>query len=544
MKRDSTGLHPRADADTDHSFESGAVPPADEAATVGRQPVDRRAWIAIVAGMLGGFMAILDIQIINSSLNQILGALSATREEASWISTAYLVAEIIAIPMTPLMSRAFGLRSYMVGTTALFLVGSTMCAWAWSLESMIFFRVLQGLAGGALIPLAMMLVMVRAPSKRSIGLALFALLTTLAPALGPTLGGYLTELYGWSSIFYINWLPGTLLIAGILYGLDHRPPNLGVLGKADWVAIGCMAIGLGCMTIALEEGNSHEWFDSEFIIVMAGLAVAGLLGWVARYAVGGEPFVDLGLYRRRSFLVASILSAISGMALYGSSFLLPLYLGQIPSYTPMQIGEVMMWVGLPQILVMPLAVVLAHRMDNRLVCSIGMALFGISCLMNVGMDATTGRDELIFSQIVRALGQPLITLTLSNFAVQGLAPKERASASSLYNMVRCLGGSIGIGLLSTALTYREQFHSAHIGEAVTAFSAAVQARIDILSQSFLAHGINAVRANGMALQVIDRLVRRESTVMAYNDCFYLIGLTLLFGIGLLWCMDKVKARKS
>jgi MFS transporter, DHA2 family, multidrug resistance protein len=538
MTPDSPGTHPRADADPAPESRARAVP------RLADQPVDRRAWIAIIAGLLGGFMAVLDIQVINSSLNEILGALSATREEASWISTAYLVAEIIVIPMTPLLARSFGLRTYMVGTAALFLVFSTLCAWAWSLESMIVFRTLQGLAGGALIPMAMTLVMVRAPSKRSTGLALFALLTTLAPALGPTFGGYLTELYGWPSIFYVNWLPGVLLIGGLMYGLGHQPPSFGTLAQADWVAIGCMSLGLGCMTIALEEGNSHDWFASGFIVLMAALAVAGLLGWVARYARGGQPFVDLGLYRRRNFLVASILSAVSGMALYGSSFLLPLYLGQIPAYTPMQIGEVIMWVGLPQILVMPLAVVLAHRVDNRIVCSVGLALFGVSCLMNIGMDANTGRDELICSQIVRALGQPLITLTLSNFAVHGLAPTERASASALYNMVRNLGGSIGIGLLSTVLTYREQFHSARIGEWVSSTSAAAQARIDALSQSFLAHGADAVRANAMALQVLDRLVRRESYVMAYNDCFYLAGLTLLFGIGLLWFVDKVKARTS
>jgi DHA2 family multidrug resistance protein len=517
---------------------------ASAAPRLADQPVDRRAWIAIIAGLLGGFMAVLDIQVINSSLNDILGSLSATREEASWISTAYLVAEIIVIPLTPLLARAFGLRSYMVGTAILFLVFSTMCAWAWSLESMIVCRALQGLAGGALIPMAMTLVMVRAPSKRSLGLALFALLTTLAPALGPTFGGYLTELYGWPSIFYVNWLPGVLLVAGLTYGLDHQPPSFASLAKADWVAIGCMALGLGCMTIALEEGNSHDWFDSGFIVAMAALAVAGLLGWVARYAQGGPSFVDLGLYRRRNFLVASILSAVSGLALYGSSFLLPLYLGQIPGYTPMQIGEVIMWVGLPQILVMPVAVVLAHRVDNRIVCAIGLALFGISCLMNIGMDANTGRDELIYSQIVRALGQPLITLTLSNFAVHGLAPTERASASALYNMVRNLGGSIGIGLLSAALTYREQVHSARIGEWVSSYSVKVQERIDALSQSFLAHGADAVRANDMAVQVLDRLVRRESYVMAYNDCFYLVGLTLLLGVGLLWFVDKVKARTS
>jgi DHA2 family multidrug resistance protein len=503
------------------------------------QSVDRNVWIAILAGMLGGFMAVLDIQIVNSSLNDILGSLGATRDEASWLSTAYLVAEIIVIPVTPLMMRVFGVRTYMVGTSLLFVLCSTLCASAWSLQSMIVFRVLQGLAGGALIPMSMTLVVIKAPARRAQGLALFALLTTLAPALGPTLGGYLSELYGWPSIFYINWVPGVLLVAGLLYGLGHTPGQWPLLRSVDWLAIACMAAGLGCMTIVLEEGNSHDWFDSSFIQLMGALSVAGLLGWVGRYAAGGETFVQLGLYGRRNFLVASLLAAISGFALYGSSFLLPLYLGQIPGYSPMQIGEVIMWAGLPQIAIMPVAMLAARSIDNRIVCAIGLGLFGVSCLMNVGLDAGSGREQLIASQVVRALGQPLITLTLSNFAIQGLATAQRASASALYNMARNLGGSIGIGLLSAALTQREQFHSARLGEVLGTAAAATLDRLDAIGQSFIAHGIDRQRAHDMALVTVDRLVRRESYVMAYNDCYWLLGILLLAGIGLLWSLPKV-----
>lgn len=503
--------------------------------------VDLRTWIAVGAGMLGAFMAVLDIQITNSSLKDILGTLSATHEEGSWISTAYLVAEIIVIPLTALLSRVFGLRAYMVGTTAMFLMFSTLCGWAWNLPSMIVFRMLQGFTGGALIPMAMTLVMLKLPSKRSVGMAIFGLTATLAPALGPTFGGYLSELYGWPSIFYINWAPGLLLIAGIFYGLDRQPTQLKLLLNADWLGIGFMALGLGSLTVFLEEGNSNDWFDSAFIIMLAALAIVGLLGWIVTSALRADPFVNLSLYGRRNFLVATILSAISGMGLYGSSFLLPTYLGQIAGYTPMQIGEVIMWVGLPQLLVMPFAAVLSSRLDNRIICSVGLALFGASCLMNAGMDATTGYDQLLISQIVRALGQPLIMLTLSNFAMQGIAPGERASASGLYNMTRNLGGSIGIALLATALTSREHFHSARLGEAISSYSAATQLRLDQLTQSFVSHGIDPAQAVSQARQTIDSLVRREAYVMAYNDSFWIIGLTLLSGIGVLWFADKVKA---
>jgi DHA2 family multidrug resistance protein len=504
--------------------------------------VSMRTWIAVAAGMLGAFMAVLDIQITNSSLKDILGTLSATQEEGSWVSTAYLVAEIIVIPLTALLTRVLGMRAYMIGTTVLFLLFSTLCGSAWNLQSMIAFRMLQGFTGGALIPMAMTLVMAKLPaSKRATGMALFGLTATLAPSMGPTLGGFLSDIYGWPSIFYINWVPGVLLITGIAYGLDREPIKLDQLFKADWLGISFMAIGLGSLTVFLEEGNSKDWFDSSFIVTFAALAIVGLLGWVVTSAMRTQPFVNLGLYGQRNFMAATALSAAMGMGLYGSSFLLPLYLGQIANYTPMQIGEVIMWAGLPQLFIMPFLAKLSTKIDNRILCSFGLLLFGGSCLMNAYMDATTGYDQLLLSQIVRAAGQPFVMLTLSNFAMNGIAPKDVPSASSLINMTRNLGGSIGIALLATALTTREHFHSQRLGEAITGFAGATQERLDALTQSFVGKGFDATTASSMAYKAIDGVVRREAYVMAYNDGFFLVAAVLLSCIFVLWFSDKVKA---
>jgi len=524
------------------SLTKAGVPGAVPGTPVNGARIDARTWIAVAAGMLGAFMAVLDIQITNSSLRDILGTLSATQEEGSWISTAYLCAEIVVIPLTALFTRAFGVRWYMIGTTSLFLVFSTLCGAAWNLESMIVFRMLQGFTGGALIPMAMTLVMTRLPaSKRAVGMAIFGLTATLAPAMGPTLGGYLSELYGWPSIFYINWVPGVLLIAGMLYGLDPEKPNVASLLRADWLGIALMALGLACLTIFLEEGNSKDWFESSFIVSFAALALVGILGWVALSFTRPDPFVNLRLYGQRNFLVATVLSAVTGMGLYGSSFLLPLYLGQIANYTPMQIGEVIAWVGLPQLLVMPFAAALSSRVDNRILCSFGLLMFGGSCLMNAFMDASTGYDQLMVTQVVRAIGQPFVMLTLSNFAMQGLPPKDMPSASSLFNMTRNLGGSIGIALLATSLTNREHFHSARLGEAVSQYAPATQERLDQLTQGLIAGGMDPATAGSQALAVIDHVLRRESYVMAYNDGFWIIGLVLIACIGAIWLADKVKS---
>jgi DHA2 family multidrug resistance protein len=296
-------------------------------------------------------------------------------------------------------------------------------------------------------------------------MAIFGLTATLAPSMGPTLGGYLSELYGWPSIFYINWVPGLLLIGGIALGLDK--------GSQPVCAVQCRlaghrlhGVGLGSLTIFLEEGNTKDWFDSSFIITFAALAIIGLLGWVVTGATRKQPFVNLGLYGQRNFAAATALSMAMGMGLYGSAFM-PLFLAQIPGYSPMQIGEVIMWAGLPQLFIMPFVAKLSSKIDNRILCTFGLLLFGGSCLMNAYMDATTGYDQLLLSQIVRALGQPFVMLTLSNFAMNGIQPKDMPSASSLINMTRNLGGSIGIALLATALTNREHFHSVRIGESVT-----------------------------------------------------------------------------
>lgn len=407
---------------------------------------------------------------------------------------------------------------------------------------MIIFRALQGFAGGALIPMALTLVLTQIPvSKRGLCLVLFGLASTLAPTLGPTIGGYLTELYGWPSIFYINWVPGLLLLAGIAYGLDHERPQLKQLLDADWLGVTCMAIGLGSLTLCLEEGNSHDWFESSFIVTCAALAFTGLSAWIVIGTVREKSFVNLRLYGQRNFLVAAIVSAVTGMGLYGSAFLLPVFLAQIPNYTPMQIGEIIMWMGLPQILMVPIIASLTSKVDNRILCSVGLALFGISCLMNTNLTASTGYDQLVVPQVIRALGQPLITLTISAFAVQGVKPGDMASASSLFNMSRNLGGSVGIALLATTLTNRAQIHSAYIGESISQYSVQTQSRLEQLTNAFVAGGSDPASAMRQAVKVVDEVVRRESYVIAYNDCFLIMGSMLLLSIFLVWFADPIKS---
>lgn len=511
-------------------------------ATSSQDTVTGRTWIAVFAAILGVFMAILDIQITNASLREILGTLSATQEEGSWMTTAYLAAEVIVIPLTAFFISVFGIRNYMLGNTVMFLASSTLCGYAWNLPSMIVFRTLQGFSGGALIPTAMTLILTHLPpGKRAIGLAWLMLSSTLAPTLGPTAGGILTNFYGWPSIFFINWAPGIAMFAGLAYGLKREPPKLSLLWNADWLAIGSMTVGLSSLIIFLEEGNSKDWFASDFIRFFFILAVLGIISWVSILLMRKKPFVNLKLFGQRNFGASSLVGAVAGMGLYGSTFVLPLFLARIAGYNSLQIGEVIMWMGLPQIFMMPIAAKYAKRIDNRILCSIGLLLFSISCFLNSTMDASTARDQLIVSQVFRALGQPLIVLTLSNFAIHRVELPNLSSASSLYNMSRILGGAIGTATLATVITVREHFHSARIGESVSLFSTATQERIDQLTGVYLTNGGDIAHASQQAIATVAEIVRRDAYVMAYNDSFFILGAMLLLSIAVIWMADRVVA---
>ena len=526
-----------------------AAPPGRERMAAGRvleavapgERVSLRDWVALMGAMLGAFMAVLDIQITNASLNDILGSLGATLEEGSWVSTSYLVAEIIVIPLTGWLSDVFSARRYLLANAALFLVFSMACAWAWSLESMIVFRALQGFTGGVLIPMAFNLVLKLLPAaKRGLGFALFGMTATFAPAIGPTIGGWLTDNYGWPAIFYLNLVPGVLLMSAVAWGLAPGKPRLALLRRGDWGGIGAMAIGLGSLIVFLEEGNRNDWLNSKFIVLLALTAATFLSVCVVIELKRREPFINLRLLADRNFGIGTVISTAFGVGMYGAMYLLPVYLAQVQGYNAQQIGWTIIWSGAPQLLMMPVAAALLRWFDARLLLTLGLALFSGSSFMNAAMTNLTAYDQLILAQLVRAMGMPLVIVPLTSLATGHIGPQQAGSASALYNMFRNLGGSIGIALLATQLDLREKFHSVRLGEAVSLFHPATNERLDTLTQQFIARGAEAVAAAQQAVGALAGTVRREAYVMAYADCFYLIGVLLLAMVLLVWMCGGAK----
>ncbi|EJZ20644.1 multidrug efflux MFS transporter [Rhizobium sp. Pop5] len=491
-----------------------------------------RMWSAVVGSTLGAFMAVLNIQIVNASLADIQGAIGAGTDDGGWISTSYLIAEIVVIPLSGWLARVFSVRTYLLANAILFLIFSVACAFAANLQQMIILRAIQGFSGGVLIPMAFTIIITLLPKpKQPIGLALFALSATFAPAIGPTIGGYLTENWGWEYIFYVNLVPGALMVGMLWASLDRAPMNLKLLAKGDWPGIITMAIGLAALQTVLEEGNKEDWFGSDFIVRLSVIAAVSLTLFLIIELKTAHPLLNLRLLVRRNFGFGIVANFLLGIALYGSVFVLPIYLTRIQGYNSEQIGMVLAWTGIPQLLLIPLVPRLMKRFDVRLLIIAGFALFAASNFMNVHMTGDYASDQLFWPNIVRAIGQALVFTPLSAIATAGIEQENAGSASALFNMMRNLGGAVGIASLQTFLSKREQFHSNILTKSVSVFEEATRDRIARLTAYFMSHGVSdQALASHKAVVAIALKVRKQANIMAFSDTFFLLGVALIIAL--------------
>jgi MFS transporter, DHA2 family, multidrug resistance protein len=503
-------------------------------------------WVAVLAAMIGCFMAILNIQITNASLLNIEGGIGTGVDNGSWISTSYLIGEIVVIPLTDYLSRVFSFRRYMLASAALFAAFSVACAFTHDLPSMIATRGLQGFAGGVLIPMAFTLVLTKLPKpQQPIGLAIFALSVTFAPAIGPTIGGYLTENYGWQTIFFVNVVPTIVMVTALYFTLERQPIQLKLLKEGDWAGIATMAVGLAAFQTVLEEGNKDDWFASPFILRLAIVALVSLSLFVWIELAVEKPLIRLRLLRQRNFGFGTISVTLLGFALFGSVYILPAYLGQTQGYNAEQIGAVLAWTGLPQLLLIPLIPKLMQRFDARYIAIIGLLIFAYSCFMNTAMSPDYAGDQLWIPNIVRAIGQALVLTPLTSVSTGGTAPQDAAAASGISNMLRNLGGAIGTAVLATVITKREQFHSNIIGQSVTLGREEVRNRIAQTTDYFMAHGVpDAAAAHQQAILALGRAVKHQALVMGFSDTFAVIGVVLVLSAAAVALTRRVKTAAS
>ncbi|MGA8402082.1 MAG: DHA2 family efflux MFS transporter permease subunit [Stellaceae bacterium] len=481
---------------------------------------------------MGAFLAVLNIQITNASLPYIEGGIGTGGVYGTWVSTAYLIGEIIVIPLTDFMSRVVSMRRYLLANTALFLFFSVLCGHAHSLSEMIVFRALQGFTGGVLIPLAFTIVMTMLPrSKQAIGLAGFSVSATFAPAIGPTIGGYLTDYYGWPWVFYVNLAPGLLMLAALWLTLPRSAPQPQLLRRGDWLGIALMAVGLAAFQAVLDDGNVYNWFDSPFIVKLSLVSALALAAFVLWQFIAAAPLVNFRLLGRRNFGLGTLGNFLLGFALYGSAYLLPQYLAVAQGFDAEQIGEVMAWTGLPQLLVIPLVPLLMKRIDSRVLVGVGLVVFAASCFMNLWLDQDYAAPQFFWPNVIRALGQAIVMTPISAIALVGIAQSEAGTASGLFNMMRNLGGAIGTAAIETFFTRREQFHSAMITPQASLLDPATRARLADLQRYFMAHGYpDPAGAMHRAIIAIGDTIRGQATIMGYADSFALIGVVLLVAV--------------
>jgi MFS transporter, DHA2 family, multidrug resistance protein len=469
--------------------------------------------------MIGGmFMAILDIQIVSSSLTQIQAGLSASADEIAWVQSSYLIAEVIMIPFSGFLSRLMSTRLVFVISAAGFTMASVLCATATSLNEMIVFRALQGFIGGAMIPtvFAASFQIFGRERNAAIGV-LWGLIATLAPTIGPTLGGYLTELISWHWLFLINVPPGIVICFAVWNLIDIDKPDWSLANNFDYAGLVSMALFLGTLHYVLEDGAKHDWLADETIRLCTAISIAAGAIFFWRTLTSRNPIVELNAFLDRNFAIGSAAAFLFGVCLYGVVYLIPVFLGRVQGLNSLQIGEIMFVTGLFQFMSAPLGGILARTTDPRLVMAIGLSLLGLSNWLFTPITPEWGFWELFWPQAIRGIGLMWSMIPINMIAMGTLDQRYLKSASGLFNLVRNLGGAFGLGILNTQLTDRMGHHLAHINEALNPARPAVQDFLTGFAQRFeLHHGTDGGIA---AYKVLEGLAQQQALTMTFADLF-------------------------
>jgi MFS transporter, DHA2 family, multidrug resistance protein len=487
-----------------------------------------RDWLAVLTASAGAFLAVLDIQIANASLREISSSLGLSFAEGGWISTAYLIAEIVVIPLSASLSGALGLGRCFLFNGVGFVLSSVCCGFAWDSTSMIGLRIVQGLFGGMLIPLAFQTVIVFMPPKeRVVGLSLFGLTVTLAPCVGPTFSGFVTDTLSWRFAFFANILPGAVMIYAAIKGFPKTRPDTAKLWRLDYFGALLLGITLGGGTYVLEEGPKVQWFAAAHIryTVLAALVAFG--AFVSWEWPRKERLLRFDLLKRRNFALSCFISLLSASALYGGIFAVSIYLGQLLSYRASEIGSVLMWVGVPQLAVMPFVPWLMKRVEPRILIGFGLFLFWWSTWLNVGVNTSLSGDEFRYSLILRALGQPLFLVPLSSIGMADILPTESGSASALFNVLRNIGGSIGIALTGTLLDIKRLVHTQMNLFQLDPNNTLVGSSLKSGTMAFRQTGLDGPTAELSAAALLQLEAARHGTIEAFSDVFYVLAIPVI-----------------
>lgn len=489
-------------------------------------------------------MELIDISIVNVALSYMSGNLGATLEDTSWVITSYAIANVIVIPITSFLSAKLGRRNYYIGSVILFTACSFMCGQASNIWVLVAFRFLQGMGGGALLSVSAAIVYELFPKeKQNVASALFGIGIFVGPTIGPTLGGFITEHYSWPWIFYIN-IPIGILVAFIASSLLGEPAHKPSVGKIDWAGIGLLAVGVGSLQTVLERGETDDWFSANYIIVLTILAVLGLavfIWWELRVK---SPVVNLRVLRSGNLRIASALTFVSGIGLFSSVYLTPVYAQRWLGFTPTATGLLL----LPGALLAIGGLIISARLLQRGISPIvmittGMLLFILFTWQMSRLDLDAGAADITGPLIWRAIGLAIVTVPLSTLAISSLAPADMPQGTALNNMMRQLGGSFGIAVMNTFLSRRNAVHRTDLVANLTPGNPLVTERLAGYTSYFVSKGAGVLDAKRQALGALDNAVVRQSNALSFGDAYLLLGIFFLAGLPLLLLARKRRGGK-
>jgi DHA2 family multidrug resistance protein len=496
-----------------------------------------RDWLGVLAMVVGLFMAIMDVQIVTSSLTQIQGGLSASADEISWVQTSYLIADVVMVPLSGTLSRLLSTRVLFVTAALGFTAASALCATATSLGQMIVYRAFQGFSGGAMMPLVFPVVYTkfRMPQLATL-MVLISLILNLSSTLGPTIGGFLTDTFSWHWLFLVNLAPGIAVAVAVWLLIDIDKPDRSLLRYFDLHGLVLMALFLGCLQYALQEGPRWDWLADDTIVaaVMVSSITCVLFFW--RVLTYHQPIVDLRAFTNRNFALGSFYTFVVGTGLYGATYLIPLFLAQVRGYSSLQIGETVVVTGLAQMMMSPLSSYLARKMDLRLMLSIGIGLFAVAMYLTAGLTNQAGYAELFVPQALRGAALMLCYLPANLIALGSVPQDKLKNAAGLYNLTRDLGGAIALATIGTFMNERLHFHWNRLIEDINPARPEVQHFLD--TQANRLDALVPGDASRAAVKLLANLVQREALVLTYNDVIMILGSLFVVGLFLMPLVNR------
>ncbi len=499
---------------------------------------DPHKWLIALAATLASVLQVIDTSIVNVAIPHMMGELGASLDEIAWVTTGYIVASVIIMPMTGWLAAFFGRKRYFAGSIILFTAASVLCGASTSLQGLILWRIVQGIGGGALITTSQAIIYEAFP-KREIGMAMavFGMGVMVGPTLGPTLGGWLTDAYSWPWIFYVN-IPFGVLAAVMVIAYVHDSPLHVKAKEIDFLGIGLLIVAIGALQYVLEHGQGEGWFDSPTIATLAAMTAVASILLVWRELTVDEPVIDFRVLRHREMWVGTIIGVFMGVALFGSVFVLPIYLQGFLRMSAWQTGMVILPGALATAVSMALAGKLATRFDARMLIALGIGLFAGAMWFMSRMTAQSGAGDFLWPLLFRGLGLGLMFVPLTNLTLSSLERREIGAGAALSSFSRQIGGSLGIAALATMLTHYTQQAKAVLAEHVTAYDPASLERVGTLTRGFMGRGADALAAQQLAYSTIDRQLAAQASVIAFGKVFLLSGLILLATMPLLLIVKR------